>query len=39
MTAFHEDADAVLARNAEPIEMGHMDGLPDEVRALFPHQP
>ena len=35
MTAFHEDCDAVLARNAEAIELGHMDGLPDDVLALF----
>ena len=35
MTAFHEDSDAVLARNAEAIELGHMDGLPDEVLVLF----
>ena len=34
-TAFHEDFDAVLARNAEAIEWGHMDGLPDDVLALF----
>ena len=35
MMAFHEDADAVLARNAEAIELGHMDGWPDDVLALF----
>ena len=35
MKVFHEDSDAVLARNAEAIELGHMDGLPDEVLALF----
>ncbi len=34
MTAF-DDSDAVLARNAEAIELGHMDGLPDDVLALF----
>ena len=35
MTAFDDDSDAVLARNAEAIELGHMDGLPDDVLALF----
>ena len=35
MVAFHEDSDAVLARNAEAIEMGSMEGLPDDVLALF----
>ena len=35
MAAFHEDSDAVLARNAEAIELGCMDGLPDDVLALF----
>ena len=35
MTAFHDDSDAVLARNAEAIELDYMDGLPDEVLALF----
>ena len=35
MKVFHEDSDAVLARNAEAIEMGSMDGLPDGVLALF----
>ena len=35
MTAFHEDSDAVFARNAEAIEIDSMDGLPDGVLALF----
>ena len=35
MTAFREDSDAVLARNAEAIELGCMDGLPDDVLALL----
>ena len=35
MTAFHEDSDSVLARNAEAIELGSMDGLPDGVLLLF----
>ena len=35
MKAFHEDSDAVLARNAEAIELGSMAGFPDVVLALF----
>lgn len=35
MKVFHEDSDAVLTRNAEAIEMGSIDGLPDGVLALF----
>ena len=35
MKAFHEDSDAVLARNAEAIEMGSMAGFPDDVLVLF----
>ena len=38
MTAFREDSDAVLARNAEAIELGCMDGLPDDVFGAVAHQ-
>ena len=33
--AFHEDSDAILARHAEALDLGRMDGLPDEVLELF----
>ena len=35
MKAFHDDSDAVFARNAEAIEMGSMAGFPDDVLLLF----
>ena len=35
MAAFHEDSGSVPARNAWAIELGCMDGLPNEVLALF----
>ena len=35
MKAFHEDSDAVLARNAEAVELGSMAGFPDVVLPLF----
>ena len=34
MTTFHEDSDAVLARNTQAMEMGSMDGLLDGVLTL-----
>ena len=33
--AFHHDSDAILARHAEALELGRLDGLPDEVLELF----
>ena len=35
MTACHEGSDAVLARHAQAMEMGSMDGLLDGVLKLF----
>ena len=35
MTTFHEDSDAVLARNTQAMEMGSMDGLLDGALSLF----
>ena len=35
MVAFPEDSNAGLARNAEAIELGCIDGMPDGVLALF----
>ncbi len=33
--AFHEDSDAILARNAEALELGRLDGMPDWALELF----
>ena len=33
--AFHLDSDAILARNAEALELGYLEGVPDEVLVLF----